>query len=129
MLLCSACLIAVRHTTDDLAARLAPPLLDEAQTLVSRSLLTTNNSMDFFQSVLILSLWSTTVGQVPLSIDGWLLTSYALQQALANPDFAFLTEQTVIPVEGDLLDTWCIWNHLCLAHLQLVYPLYYSNSN
>ncbi|KAH6624021.1 hypothetical protein B0J18DRAFT_427082 [Chaetomium sp. MPI-SDFR-AT-0129] len=118
LLLCSACLIAVRHTTDDLAARLAPPLFDEAQTLVSRSLLTTNNSTSFFESVLVLSLWSTTVGQVPLSIDGWLLTSYAIQQALANPNFAFLTEQTSMPVGRDVLDTWCVWNHLCLAHLQ-----------
>ena len=67
LLLCSACLIAVRHTTDELASRLAPALLDEAQTLVSRALLTVADSMDFFQSVLILSLWSTTVGQVPLS--------------------------------------------------------------
>lgn len=42
LLLCSACLIAVRHTSDELASRLAPALFDEAQTLVSRALLTAN---------------------------------------------------------------------------------------
>ena len=118
LLLCSACLIAVRHASDELASRLAPALFEEAQTLVSRALLTVAGSMEFFQSVLILSLWSTTVGQVPLGIDGWLLTSYAIQQALASPRFSFLREPTATPVGGDCLDRWCIWNHLCLAHLQ-----------
>lgn len=74
--------------------------------------------MDFFQSVLILSLWSTTVGQVPLSIDGWLLTSYAIQQALASPKFSFLNEQKAAHIDINCLDRWCVWNHLCLAHLQ-----------
>ncbi|RAK71342.1 uncharacterized protein BO72DRAFT_490589 [Aspergillus fijiensis CBS 313.89] len=86
LLTCSVLLIAVRHTTPDLADRLAPQLFREAKRLVTSSLLMVPQTTPFFQAVLILSLWSTTIGQVPLSVDSWLLTGYALQQALISPD-------------------------------------------
>ncbi|PYI24540.1 hypothetical protein BO99DRAFT_320837, partial [Aspergillus violaceofuscus CBS 115571] len=125
LLTCSVLLIAVRHTTQDLADRLAPQLFREAQRLVTSSLLVVPQTTPFFQAVLILSLWSTTIGQVPLSIDSWLLTGYALQQALISPDFMEVTrpDATLPAVQGHI-DAWCLWNHLCLAHLQHAPPLY-----
>jgi hypothetical protein len=115
LLICSVFLIAIRHTTQNLAERLAPHLFHEAKRLVTESLLIAPQPLEFFQAVLILSLWSTTIGQAPLSIDSWLLTGYALQQAVVSPDFAnVFFPSTDIPQ----LDNWCLWNHLCLAHLQ-----------
>jgi hypothetical protein len=108
----------VRHADDELARTAAPVLLSEAQLLLSRSLLTVAGDMAFFQAVLILSLWSTTVGQVPLSMDGWLLTSYAIHHAQANPIFSHVSGRPSQPPTDDELDAWCIWNHLSLAHLQ-----------
>ncbi|KIW14107.1 hypothetical protein PV08_06888 [Exophiala spinifera] len=119
LLLCSILLIAVRHTTQELADSLAPALYEEAKSLVAPALLTVPQSTEFFQAALILSLWSTTIGQVPLSIDSWLLTGYAIQQSLASPYFnrVFQEEQDLHVSKADL-DAWCIWNHLCVAHLQ-----------
>ena len=124
LLLCSVFLIAVRHTTQDLADRLAPRLFEEAMKLVTSSLLTVPQPMEFFQAVLILSLWSTTIGQVPLSVDSWLLTGYALQQAMASPRFVDVFRgSSNTPAGRSRIDAWCLWNHLCLAHLQWVYRL------
>ncbi|KAL6407574.1 hypothetical protein AUP68_08593 [Ilyonectria robusta] len=119
LLLCSIFLIAVRHTTQELADSLAPRLFQEAKRLVTSSLLVVPQSMEFFQATLILSLWSTTIGQVPLSIDGWLLTGYALQQGLASPEFAELHQaNSVSSLSKSTVDACYLWNHLCIAHLQ-----------
>ncbi|RAH67268.1 uncharacterized protein BO66DRAFT_329522, partial [Aspergillus aculeatinus CBS 121060] len=124
LLTCSVLLIAVRHTTPDLADRLAPQLFREAKRLVTSSLLVVPQTTPFFQAVLILSLWSTTIGQVPLSVDSWLLTGYALQQALISPDFVeVMRPDAALPTVQKHVDAWCLWNHLCLAHLQHVPPL------
>lgn len=111
-------LIAVRHQSNEQARIAAPVLLTEAQQLLSLSLLTVAEDMTFFQAILILSLWSTTVGQVPMSMDGWLMTSYAVQQALAHPAFSHLFSHNLKILDDAQLDSWCIWNHLVLAHLQ-----------
>ncbi|PLB52112.1 hypothetical protein P170DRAFT_453613 [Aspergillus steynii IBT 23096] len=119
VLVCSILLIAVRHTTQDLADRLAPQLFREVKSLITSSLLIVPQSLHFFQAVLILSLWSTTIGQVPLGVDSWLLTGYALQQALISPDFTEVFRSSmVLPTARSHIDAWCLWNHLCLAHLQ-----------
>ncbi|KFA63303.1 hypothetical protein S40285_07636 [Stachybotrys chlorohalonatus IBT 40285] len=117
MLLCSIFLIAVRHTTQELADRLAPNLFQESKRLVTASLLEVPQSIEFFQTCLILSLWSTTIGQVPLSIDSWLLTGYAIQQALASPHFVEVLRSASY-LSTNHLDLWFLWNHLCVAHLQ-----------
>ncbi|KAJ3459684.1 hypothetical protein MRS44_015757 [Fusarium solani] len=112
-------LIAVRHTTQELADKLAPRLFEEAKRLVASSLLEVPQTIEFFQAALVLSLWSTTIGQVPLSIDSWLLTGYALQQALASPLFSELHRTGSLSGPSRLqFDSWCLWNHLCVAHLQ-----------
>lgn len=119
LLLSSVCLIAVRHTTQETADTLAPKLFEESKLLLQSSLLTVPQTLHFFQAVLILSLWSTTIGQVVLSVDSWLLTGYALQQALASSEFEAIFQagaQTSTLKPKD--EVWCIWNHLCLAHLQ-----------
>lgn len=119
ILFCACCLIAIRHTSEELAAILAPKLYDCARSLVSSMLLTTPQSVDFFQAALILCMWSTTVGQVPLSIDSWLLSGFALQHSQSSPIFAMITSQSHRYTKMDevTLDHICLWNHLCLAHL------------
>lgn len=110
----------MRHTTQELADELAPRLFREAKSLVSRALLVVPQSIEHFQAILILSLWSTTIGQQPLSIDSWLLTGYALQQGFASSCFPDLLSK-VGPgqeIEESHIDAWCLWNHLCVAHLQ-----------
>ncbi|OAA58224.1 Major facilitator superfamily domain, general substrate transporter [Cordyceps fumosorosea ARSEF 2679] len=119
LLLCSVLLIAVRHTTQELADELAPRLFHEAKSLAAKALLVVPQTVEHFQALLILSLWSTTVGQQPLSIDGWLLTGYALQQGFASACFP---GQSKLRQGGNAeqsdVDAQCLWNHLCVAHLQ-----------
>ncbi|OOQ90251.1 hypothetical protein PEBR_06039 [Penicillium brasilianum] len=119
ILFCACCLIAIRHTSEELAAILAPKLYECARSLVSSMLLTTPQSVDFFQAALILCMWSTTVGQVPLSIDSWLLSGFALQHSQSSPIFATITSRSHPCTNLDelTLDHYCLWNHLCLAHL------------
>jgi hypothetical protein len=118
LLLCSIYLIAVRHTTQELAGTLAPKLFQEVRTLLASALLVTPQTEEFFQAVIVLSLWSTTVGQVPLGIDGWLITSYALQQALASPALADIHRRANRQVDPAKANKQHVWTHLCLAHLQ-----------
>ncbi|RAL04664.1 uncharacterized protein BO80DRAFT_461731 [Aspergillus ibericus CBS 121593] len=107
-LLLSACyLIAVRHTSTALATRLAPKLYEYSRSHISTALLTAPQPLEFFQAALILCLWSTTVGQIPLSIDGWLLSGFALQHCEASPLFG----------PSPSLGRRFFGNHLCLAHL------------
>ena len=123
LLLSSVFLIAVRHTNHELADRLAPKLFQEAKRLVASSLLDAPQPIEFFQAVLVLSLWSTTIGQVPLSVDSWLLTGYALQQGFASPIFEEVLRLELSPPNANAqtnVDNWCLWNHLCVAHLQYV---------
>lgn len=120
LLICSILLIAVRHSTQELADKLAPALFQEAKRLVASALLDVWQTIEQFQAALILSLWSTTIDQTPLSIDSWFLSGYALQQAVASPVFAdVLCQGTASSAKGGgHVDSWCLWNHICLAHLQ-----------
>ena len=86
--------------------------------LLASSLLVTPQTEDFFKAVIVLSLWSTTIGQVPLSIDGWLITSYAVQQAAACPGFTEITTHSINRLTDESASKQYIWVHLCLSHLQ-----------
>lgn len=119
LLFCACCLIAVRHTSEELAANLAPQLYEYARSLASTTLLVAPQPIEFFQATLILSMWSTTVGQVPLSIDSWLLSGFALQHAQSSPLFTTVTTQSPPPnrLDEETMDNCYLWNHLCLAHM------------
>jgi hypothetical protein len=115
-LFAACCLIAVRHTNSDLAFGLAPKLFDKSKSLLSAALLSTPQSTDFFQAALILCMWSTTVGQIPLSIDSWLVSGFAIQHCLSNDMFSSILDSHSHLNKQDygLLK---LWNHLCLVHL------------
>ncbi|KAF2682405.1 hypothetical protein K458DRAFT_307421, partial [Lentithecium fluviatile CBS 122367] len=117
LLLAACCLIAVRHTSQELASRLAPKLFKDAKTLLSLSMLNVPQPIEFFQTSLVLSLWSTTIGQIPLGIDSWLLSGLALQHSVASDLFTTATEDQRAHSDKEVLDHLCIWNHLCLVHL------------
>jgi hypothetical protein len=119
LLLCACCLIAVRHTTQEAAAKVAPQLFDRARSQLSTALLVSPQPIEFFQAALVLCMWSTTVGQVPLSIDSWLLSGFAIQHCLSSDLFDSTTSKGRFLSTNKLnLDNWCLWNHLCLVHLQ-----------
>ena len=118
LLLSACCLIAIRHTQQDLATRLAPILFKEAKSLLSIAMLTVPQPVEFFQASLVLSMWSTTIGQVPLTIDSWLLSGFALQHSIASGLFHSADRVHRTPQNKAELDHLCVWNHLCLAHLQ-----------
>lgn len=121
LLFCACCLIAVRHTTQERALALAPRLFQDSKALLSNILLDIPQSIEFFQAAVILSMWSTTIGQTPLSIDSWLLSGFALQHSLASDVFAPIIDPDHSgALSKNELDRWCIWNHLCLVHLQYV---------
>lgn len=119
LLLCACCLIAIRHREQELVTSLAPQLFQEAKARLSDTVLEVPQSVDFFQAALVLSMWSTTIGQTPMSIDSWLISGFALQHSLASDVF---TPINSFPYPASLrkqeLDHWCLWNHMCLAHLQ-----------
>ncbi|CAI6332092.1 unnamed protein product [Periconia digitata] len=117
ILLVACCLIAVRNTSATQAARLAPGLCAHVKKLLSQAMLSVPQPIDFFQSVLVLSLWSTTVGKIPLGIDGWLLSGFALQHSMASSLFVSSSQELRNGLEKTELDHLCIWNHICLAHL------------
>lgn len=98
---------------------LAPKLYEHARSLASTTLLVAPQPIEFFQAALILSMWSTTVGQVPLSIDSWLLSGFALQHSQSSPLFTVVTTQSHPPNRLDeaTMDRCYLWNHLCLAHM------------
>lgn len=120
LLLCASFLIAVRHTTLELATRTATVLFDKAKSELSAALIKAPQTLPFFHASLILSMWSTTAGQTPLSIDSWLISGFALQHSLSC--------DVLKPVIGSsgrvpgsnrrLFSIWSTWNHLCLVHLQ-----------
>jgi hypothetical protein len=118
LLLCACCLIAVRHTRQDLATQLAPILFKEAKTLLSVAMLSVPQPIEFFQASLVLSMWSTTIGQTPLTIDSWLLSGFALQHSIASGLFHSAGQARRTPQDKRGLDHLCVWNHLCLVHLQ-----------
>ncbi|KAF2109470.1 hypothetical protein BDV96DRAFT_237091 [Lophiotrema nucula] len=117
LLLSACCLIAVRHSSQELATRLAPKLFREARTLLSSAMLVVPQPIEFFQAALVLSLWSTTIGQVPLSIDSWLLSGFALQHSIASGLFSAPKDMSQSTQSKKELDRLCVWNHLCLVHL------------
>ncbi|KAJ6785329.1 hypothetical protein PWT90_02596 [Aphanocladium album] len=71
LLLCSVLLIAVRHTTDQLAEKITPRLLEQVRRWLGSELLIVPQPGHFFQAVIVVSLWSITIGQAPLGIDSW----------------------------------------------------------
>lgn len=119
LLLCSICLVAVRQANQQLATTLASVLFEEAKKLLLSSLLEFPQRLEFFQATLLLTLWSTTIGQVPLSLDSWLMSGYALQQSSANSLFTnFDLGDSHTPKGNDNLRAQFVRNHLCIAHLQ-----------
>ncbi|KAF2098421.1 hypothetical protein NA57DRAFT_75668 [Rhizodiscina lignyota] len=119
LLLAACCLIAIRHTNMELAGRLADPLFQEVKSLLTGTILSVPQSVEFFQASVVLSFWSTTIGQSPLSLDSWLLSGFALQHGFASAVFSLSAEGTIggRPKSKGELDRLCIWNHLCLSHL------------
>lgn len=119
LLFCACCLIAVRHTSQDIAASLAPKLYESARSLVQSALLVSPQPIEFFQAVIILCMWSTTVGQVPLSIDSWLLSGFSLQHCQSSSLFSVVANPSSAASEIDkpALNIWFLWNHICLVHL------------
>lgn len=118
LLLCACCLVAARHAflTDEI--NLTPVLFKEVKSLLGCYLLQPRQSVEFFQASLILSLWSTTAGQHPLSLDAWLITGVALQQGLISDTLGRMAVGDLNQIDKDFpIDAFYLWNHLCLSHL------------
>jgi hypothetical protein len=81
------------------------------------ALLSTPQPIEFFQGALILSMWSTTIAKVPLNMDSWLLSGFALQHSIATGLFNPATINNGSGCGKPVLDRLCVWNHLCLVHL------------
>jgi hypothetical protein len=62
-------------------------------------------------------MWSTTIARVPLNMDSWLLSGFALQHSIATALFSTSTVNNGSGCSKSGLDRLCVWNHLCLVHL------------
>jgi hypothetical protein len=112
-------LIAVRHFSVEAAATLAPKLFETVKSLLSAALLVSPQRLEFFQAVIVLCMWSTTVGQNPLSIDSWLISGFALQHCFSIKVFQpIVGSSDSFNQSRQFLDKLRIWNHLLLVHLQ-----------
>lgn len=117
LLRCACCLIALRHSNSNSSPDLATSLFAEAKAMLGEQLMTARGDVEFFQAVLILSLWSTTIGQEPFSVDSWLITGIAIQHdiALRASGGSHVTMSAIdahrAPVQAG------VWTHLCLSHL------------
>jgi hypothetical protein len=93
-------------------------LLKAAKEELSVALLNVPQPLEFFQATLVLSMWSTTIAQVPMAFDSWLISGFALQHSTASGIFDFNLSSYRPTLNETELDYLCIWNHLCLVHLQ-----------
>lgn len=120
LLLCACCLIAVRHYSMEAAQSLAPILFEKAQVLLSSALLVSAQNLEFFQAVIVLCMWSTTVGGSPLGIDSWLISGFGLQHCFSTKLFQPIvgTSSVAFCQSRQHLDRLRIFNHLVLVHLQ-----------
>nr|POF26423.1 cytochrome p450 monooxygenase hmp1 [Quercus suber] len=118
LLSCACCLVAARHSCLESSSVIASTLFAEVKAMFGESLLTVTRDFEFFQSALVLSLWSTTAGQRPLSLDSWLITGIAFQRDIAmrthheSPLASFDGWQQFATPEKAV-----VWVHLCLSHL------------
>lgn len=118
LLLCACCLIAVRHWSSERARNIVDVLLTEAKDLLSQQLLQSPQPLEFFQAILLLTLWSTTIGQKPLSIDAWLVTGFGIQHSSASDVFKESHSSSRLESEnGNTVGKLLLWNRLCLSHL------------
>jgi hypothetical protein len=117
LLLSACCLIAVRHTSQDLAMRLAPTLFSESRSQLLAALLTTPQPVEFLQAALLLCMWSTTTARIPLGVDSWLLSSFALQHSIISGFDSSSTHQITEDMGTSHSEQLYVWIHLCLAHL------------
>jgi hypothetical protein len=95
-------------------------LFKVAKSLFAEALLVTPQPIEFFQGALILSMWSTTIAKVPLNVDSWLLSGFALQHSNATALFNSSRLKNGVGCMGltdSGLGRLCVWNHLCLVHL------------
>lgn len=101
-----------------MATRLAQSLFQETKSLINATILNTPQPLEYFQATVILSFWSTTIAESPLSLDSWLISGFALQHSFASGFFKPSSGMSGgRPNNKEELDRLCIWNHLCLTHL------------
>lgn len=81
LLMCAACLVSARHSEHSAGEGLEEALFTEVKSLLSGSLLRPTNNLSFFQAIVILSLWSTTIARQPLLLDAWMITGFAIQHS------------------------------------------------
>lgn len=62
-------------------------------------------------------MWSTTIAKVPLTVDSWLLSGFALHHSIATALFNASAINNGSGATKSALDRMCVWNHMCLVHL------------
>lgn len=67
---------------------LAPTLFEKSKSLLSSALLVNPQQIEFFQAVIVLCMWSTTVGQNLLGIDSWLVSWFYAATLLLDQTFS-----------------------------------------
>jgi hypothetical protein len=102
----------------DVNAGLSSILSAEAELLLASNVLQPQRPLTFFQATLVLSLWSSAVGQSPNGLDAWLMTGVAIQHGSISESVKDVaTGKVQIIKEETQVDCLYLWNHLCLSHL------------
>ncbi|THZ31009.1 hypothetical protein D6C91_00942 [Aureobasidium pullulans] len=118
LFLCAACSVAARHSLTDVNAGLSSILSAEAERLLASNVLQPQRPLTFFQATLVLSLWSSAVGQSPTGLDVWLMTGMAIQHGSISKSVKDVaTGKIQVIKEETQVDCLYLWNHLCLSHL------------
>lgn len=94
-------------------------LYEHVRSLTGRELLISPLPVESVCALLILAIWSTSPKEKAEYIDSWLMSGYAVQQAMLTINFTALLKN-LNDGKADPLDQrkLRLWNMICLCHLQ-----------
>lgn len=94
-------------------------LYEHVRALTGRELLISPLPLESVCALLIVGVWSTSPKEKAEFIDSWLMSGYAIQQAMLCINFTALLKR-VNEGESDHVDQrkLRLWNMICLCHLQ-----------
>lgn len=94
-------------------------LYEHVRSLTGRELLISPLPLESVCALLILAMWSTSPKEKAEFIDSWLMSGYAVQQAMLTINFTTLLKN-LNDGKTDHLDQrrLRLWNMICLCHLQ-----------
>uniref|UniRef100_A0A060TA57 ARAD1C42636p n=1 Tax=Blastobotrys adeninivorans TaxID=409370 RepID=A0A060TA57_BLAAD len=119
LLLTVCCCVSIRFYDQDLRTKVYKLLLRKMQTELHQSFIVVPQTIEFMQALAVMSIYSASLSDGDIVIDGWFYSSLALQHFVTKDVLGLVMSFDGIgPVtEFDEITAYRVWNHLCLIHL------------